>query len=399
VQNQTESIVRGERKYIVILVIAGLAYLANLFFEPREPDWSITFYYRDKIPYGTFALNYLLPDFLEGRPIHHSHLTFYEWMDSIPPLAGVMSFSIVFNPPREDVEALLRHVEQGGHAWIAAEYITGIFADTLGIYTTTHITEEFHLKSDSLSLTWTDTDTTSISGLFRKEHVRSYFTYEPDKDIRVLATDKENHAMMLHVRHGKGSFTLSSVPMIFTNINLLASCNSDFLAQCFSYMPAEHLYWTAYYQLGKQEIQSPLRFVLSQEPLRWAYYTAMGAVFLFMLFASRRTQRPIPVIHPPANTTLEFVRTIARLYLLRSDHKRIAEKRIAYYLETLRNRLLMPGLQPDENHVKVVSRKTGHPPEVVRQLFDLIRSVWNKERLTEKELKTLSQKLDELRIT
>jgi hypothetical protein len=173
--------------------------------------------------------------------------------------------------------------------------------------------------------------------------------------------------------------------------------STAYLAErCLTRLPSENVYWTEYYYRGRQEAASMLRYILMAEPLRWAYYTTIGAGFLYMLFAARRRQRAIPVIKPPANTTLEFVQTIGNLYFQTGDHKRIAEKRIAWLLEEWRTRLYMPGLQPTPEWAEPVSKKTGYSLTEIQGLFQTIQAIWQKPTLSEAELRNFSQKLDKL---
>jgi hypothetical protein len=41
--------------------------------------------------------------------------------------------------------------------------------------------------------------------------------------------------------------------------------------------------WTEYYHLGRMESTTPLRFILTNEPLRWGYYITYN--FHFNVYA------------------------------------------------------------------------------------------------------------------
>ena len=115
-----------------------------------------------------------------------------------------------------------------------------------------------------------------------------------------------------------------------------------------------------------------MRFILTTEPLRWAYYITLVALLVFMVFEMKRKQRIIPIIKPLANTTLDFVHTIGNLYYQRAEHKNIAEKRIHYFADQLRSRYWLTHIVFDENFVHTLTQKSGKPEEEVRALVNII---------------------------
>lgn len=390
---------KGERKYLFILGGVALAYLCVQMLAPRKHDWKVTFYHRDKDPYGTYVLDKLIPDIFPGKSIHHSNLTAYEWLDSIPENANFITFSIEFNPSKEDAEVMIGHVRQGGSLFISAEYFTGHFADTLNVATSRSLVPALNKEnavSDSILVKFSDSVSTPLMLKLLHNHAGAYFELPSTDSLEVLAYNDYHQPVFIRIRRGRGNIYLNTFPFAFTNINMLRENTAAFTERCLTYLPDENVFWTEYYHLGRLEAGSPIRYILSVAPLRWAYYIGAGTLLLYMVFAARRRQRAIPVVEPPSNTTLEFVQTIGNLYFRTADHKRIAEKRIAYFLENLRSRLHQPALQPLDDMVEVVSHKTGHPQQEVRQLFARIRDTWQKTELSENELKDLSEKLDKL---
>lgn len=392
---------KGEKKYLIILGGVALTYVILQMLAPRKHEWSVTLYHRDKDPYGTYVLDQLISGIFPGKSIYHSNLTAYEWLDSISEKANFITFSLQFEPPKEDVHALFKFVQRGGNVFLSAEYFSGHFADTLGIYTNNSVFPALsgdNIQPDSALLKFSDSISTPEKLKLLRAHAGSYFDLSAADSVEVLAYNEDLRPVFVRLRRGRGNFYLNTIPFAFTNINMLQGSNASFMERCLTYLPDENVFWTEYYHRGRQEVTSPIRYILSAEPLRWAYYITIGSLLLYMLFAARRRQRPVPVVKPPANSTLEFVQIIGNLYFRTADHKRIAEKRIAYFLENLRSRLHQPGFQPNDDMVETVSRKTGHSQEEVRQLFALIRNIWQKPVLSESELKNFSEKLDKLTI-
>jgi hypothetical protein len=141
-------------------------------------------------------------------------------------------------------------------------------------------------------------------------------------------------------------------------------------------------------------IRTPLRYVLSQEPLRWAYYLALSGVILFVVFNGRRRQRIIPVIPPKTNTTLEFVETVGRLYFQHGDHKNMAEKKIAHFLDYVRAHYYLKTDVFDQALCEKLAEKSGVEVEAVSALFKQIESIHAQPQISAAGLSELSRAIE-----
>jgi hypothetical protein len=210
----------------------------------------------------------------------------------------------------------------------------------------------------------------------------------------VVARNDYGYPVTIRIAVGKGNLVLNSTPLVFTNIYLLSDHNHEFAAGTLSFLPPEDVTWTEYYHLGRMEASTPLRFILANEPLRWAYYIAIFSILTFMLFELKRRQRIIPVIKPLANSTLDFVRTIGNLYLQSGDHKNIAEKKIQFFMDQLRTKHLLNTMVLDEAFIKALSKKTGKDEQETYDLVKTVNIVRSKEKISAEELMDLNQKME-----
>ncbi len=166
-------------------------------------------------------------------------------------------------------------------------------------------------------------------------------------------------------------------------------------ARTLSYLPVQDVYWTEYYQAGRMEASTPLRYVLSQPPLRWALYLLLVGLLLFMVLESRRKQRAIPVAQPPTNTTLEFVNTVSNLFLRTRDHHNIAEKKIHYFLDELRTRYRLDTSTLDDAFRAQLMHKSGKSEEEVNGLLTSIQHARQQQgSLSADALVQLSRRID-----
>lgn len=384
-------------KYILYLSVAFGIFIVVKLLSPKQYNWNVTFAHEDKNPYGAFAFSELLPGLFPNSKIVHSYKTLYEVKDSLGSSDNVVVISNRFSGSKEDCNALLGHVARGGFAFISAEYFLGHFKDTLGISTYDYFFKagEIFGKKDSASVKFVATSVDTVKEFFyRRDNIHNYFDEFDSTATTVIARNDYQLPITIRMKWGKGNLILNCTPLAFTNIYLLAKDNHEFASTTLSYLPVNNVTWTEYYQLGRMEVATPLRFILTNEPLSWAYYIAVIAVLLFMIFEMKRKQRIIPIIKPLANTTLEFVTTIGNLYFQRADHKNIAEKKILFFMDMIRTKFWINTAIMDETFVHALSAKTGQPEAEVKNLVKSIQTIRANAIISADELIALNKQLE-----
>lgn len=380
-------------KYILYITFAFGAFLLLKLSSPKQHNWTITYAADDKNPFGGYALNALARTHFSG-PLRHSFKTLYELKDSVKAGSGVLVVAEKFSPGEEDALALLDHIYEGGSAFISARHMNGPFADTLKLKLHNGFGSLLGGEdSSTLHLVATPLDTLRTYA-FEDKNIDNYFRNFDTTRTTVIAANEQYRPVTLRMKWGKGDIILNSTPLMFTNICLLSADNADFVSAQLSYLPASELTWTEYYQLGRREITTPLRFILLNEPLRWAYYIALFSLVVFMLFELKRRQRIIPVIPPLANTTLEFVSTIGDLYHQNGDHKNIAEKKITYFLEQVRTKYALNTNQLNDAFSMALAKKTGKEEVEVTALIRAVREMRARPGASAEQLIDLNSKLE-----
>ncbi|MBX2960987.1 MAG: hypothetical protein KF687_00670 [Cyclobacteriaceae bacterium] len=390
---------RKDWKYILYLSVALVIYLALKMLSPRNIDWTITYHRKDKNPYGTYALDQLIESVFSKGSLFQSNYTLYELYDTLQKPANFLSLSTTFAPGNEDTKALLKNIEKGGTAFIAAQYFWGDFADTLSVATSDYFFDssfsELFNRNDSTTMYYVNPLINhNTKYFFPRKNIHNYFNNVDSARTTIVAVNDLNLPVIVKITWGKGFLYLSSAPLTLTNVYLLHQQNAGFVSTALSHLPDRTTYWIEFYHLGRLEARTPLRFILSNEPLRWAYFISLFSILVFMIFESRRRQRIIPILKPLTNSSLEFIRTIGNLYFQSSDHKNIAEKRIAFFQEQLRTKygIQLHGL--NDAGIKVLSNKTGNSEIEVKKLLELMNRIHEKKQITENELKLFNDTLD-----
>ncbi|MEL7004536.1 MAG: DUF4350 domain-containing protein, partial [Bacteroidota bacterium] len=328
---------KGDTKYIVMLIGAALIFVAVKLLTPKPVDWTITFSHVDKNPFGSYLVNERLTDLFPGREILHNNQTIYELQDSAVSNLLVLSERLFL--PEEDTDALLTMVDSGANVFLAAGEFLGHIADTLEISAVDYffnkaVFSNFNI-GDTSKLTFVNKSLPQVNYEYARENTRNYFENFDSLKTTILAVNDLKRPVLIRLQKGKGNLFICSTPLAFTNNYLLLEDNSKFISTALSYLPDNDLVWTEYYQLGRMEPGTPLRVILLSEPLKWAFYLTLFTLIIFILFEAKRKQRIIPIITPLKNTTLEFIGTVSNLYFQKKDHKSIAEKRINFFLDKI----------------------------------------------------------------
>jgi hypothetical protein len=390
-------------RYIAYVAGAiGLFLLVKLT-SPKQYDWTVSLAHDDKNPFGALALYELLPTQFSKVDLKLSGQTFYEVKDSLVNNETVIILSSNFTGDKSDTDALLEYVAGGRTVFISAQYFWGHFSDTLNIATSdyffsdaTTITGQQDLLRDTATLRFANhrLDSTVLYS-YKRDNIHNYFESFDTTRTTVIAKNDHNKPVTIYVKWGKGNFILNSTPLVFSNIYLMSSAHTaEFAEKTFSYLPNKNIAWTEFYQLGRNESRTPLRFILTNEPLRWAYYITLGSIMLFMIFEAKRKQRTIPILKPLANTTLEFVSTLGNLYYQKGNHKNIAEKKIQFLMEQIRTKYWLQTSRIDDVFLTTLSSKSGQPLEDVLHLFRTIKSIQSSPVVTAGQLMELNQKIE-----
>jgi hypothetical protein len=128
--------------------------------------------------------------------------------------------------------------------------------------------------------------------------------------------------------------------------------------------------------------------------LRWAFYVTLSGLLLFIIFESKRKQRVIPLMAPPKNTTLEFVKTVGNLFYRTKNHKNIAHKKITYFLNHIRTHYRLDSSHFDEEFREKLEKKSGKPREQVDTVVALIQKLEQQTEVSKQELLALNQNID-----
>ncbi|HEY0108870.1 MAG TPA: DUF4350 domain-containing protein, partial [Fibrella sp.] len=294
-----------------------------------------------------------------------------------------------------DTRELLRYVARGNTTFLSAY----VFSDTLSRALGFRAVLKNPLEADStLRSNFVGPNLARKGGYnFRHDDGRNFLVVKKQNTgISVLARNARNEAIFLRIPHGKGAFYIHNLPIALTNYYLLFPATADYMAKAFSYLPAQPTYWDEYQKQGRfnENEKSLLRYIYKQPALTWAYFIGLVGLVLYALFAGKRTQRVIPVVELPKNTSLEFVKTVGRMYFQQNDHDNVARKKIQYFLADLRERHLMNTQILDIEFTETLARKSGVPLEETQDLVRILSQAQRAVSLSEYDLLTINAAIE-----
>lgn len=359
-------------KFIIPVSIVFVVLVIIKMFTPEPTDWSPSYSKNDKIPFGSYILYNQLSDLFPNKKIESTNLPFY----NITNEKKIENKNIViicnqFDPDELDAKILKKLLVNGNDVFVAANSIGKFIADSIKLSTN----YSFFGGFDSAYVNFSNPLLMRADNYrFTKGNYNHYFASFDTSKVVVLGTNDIGFANFLKVKIGKGDLFIHSVPNIFTNYNLLKA-EREYIIKCLSYLNIRDVIWDEYYKEVNKYQSTPIRYILSQPSLKWAYFTLIISLILFVIFRGRRDQRVIPVIKPLSNTTLEFVETVGNLYFRQSNHKNIADKKITYFLDFIRIKYSLKTLHLNDELAKQLSEKSAIDVIELRKLFKLLNLV------------------------
>lgn len=387
-----------------VLWIFGIALLGIVITElvrPKPIDWRASYISTDKIPFGGFVFFEEATSLFKNAEIEMIDKDPYVFLkDSTYTQNSAYIFvnDEVFFDERQ-AEEILKYVESGNTVFISSRSVSYILRDSIKVETTANyniLEEEIRPKFFSSSL-----KQDSLSAFKKGVYKASFVKIDTLKTTALGYYDSEKPMLeelnYIKVDYGKGAFLLHNLPEAFSNYYLLEG-NEQYAANVLSYIDADKIYWDEYLKSGRKVVESPMRFILDQAPLTWAYYVLIGGLLIFVLFKGKREQRIVEVMEPLENTSVEFTKTIGDLYFQHKDYSNIIAKKITYFSETLRSKYFLSTNDITEDFIKKLALKSGNTFEKTQELMHLIIHLKEKSVHSEADLLELNTQIEAFRL-
>ena len=351
------------RVYIFCILLFLLLVFLSEYRMPKHFRWEPTFSHNDKQPFGCYVLDSVLSaSLLQGYTVNRQ--TLYQ-LRNLKELHGILL--VADDMPemtKTDVKSVLSLAEKGHRLLLVTSSCGRLLEDTLRCHsylrgTTEPLVEYVKKGFRRDTVRWLGDDRYDCRAYCFYPQLLSHDLDIDSVSCRLLSaaqrllTDSDtvySHVKAVTFPIGKGSITWACTPLVFTNFGILDGNNYEYIFRLLSETAGLPVIRTeAYLPVVQEAEQTPLRFIISQRPLRWALYLSLLAIVLAMIFGFRRRQRVIPVVETPPNHLLEFVQLIGTLYFQRRDSREELLKQSNKYKKiwkkTTKNESLSPNFQ------------------------------------------------------
>jgi hypothetical protein len=378
--------------YLIVGAVLLILYTLIEYNRPKPTNWSPTYASNEKIPFGTFILFDRVKDLFQRSTISTRRQPIYNVLvDSNYKRTAYVIICNSIQPSEQDYEQLTRYIKAGNDVFIAAENFGNLFEDKLRTSVNNPL-----IAGNKEYVTFVNP---------RMDNERQYYVDRGainnnfDKldtlNTTVLGIDNDGTANFIRYKMGKGSLYLTVNPKLFTNYSLLKPQGARYAAYALSYLNNPNkIIWDEYYTQGSAVQASPMRVFLTNDTLRWAYYTALISLLIFVVYSIKRTQRIIPVIEPLKNSTIDFVNVVGQVYYEQRDNRDIAHKKIQYFLALLRDEYQLKTNKLDMEFTTALAQKMGLTPLFARDLVNYIIYINNQQRVTDSELLELNKLIE-----
>jgi hypothetical protein len=194
------------------------------------------------------------------------------------------------------------------------------------------------------------------------------------RGISPLGYQYGDRVNFLRMDEGKGHLYVHTVPLLFTNYFMTQPDKMEYASAVFSHLSGNNIIWDEISKMPFVDVEnpynSPLYYIMQQPALKAAWWMLIAAAILYIIFASKRTQRIIPVLEVKSNTSLEFLNVISSLHYQNPNHLDIARKKMKYFLYFIRARYGINTQSFTEEHVKRLAERSKVDIADIQVIYD-----------------------------
>jgi hypothetical protein len=401
---------------IKLLLVCGLAAIVALLMlftdvgsqnRTAEPtyvsaDWSKKYGLKDFEPKGLFLFSKFLKERIRGRGEIYP-LTNAQTIDSVVD-SGSMLFFIGENFALKDRELrdVIEKVEEGNTLFLSCEHMTQNVIDMLfDFYTMTYEYEPkttLHVLDEITPFRNNKEKSFSFNAVFQNDTItREWRVFDEitivGEDLQLITSIQKggDYPNFIVFKRGKGKIFLHTTPESLLNYQLLkkdGALHAKFILQAFP--KDQNAYWLDFAQLTrskeepnyddfsddkKDRDESYLQVLFSNANLRIGMLLAFLGCILFLIFRSKRQRPVIPLKQKARNTSVEFSRTVASIFLSRQNPHGLLQLQKKNFYDLIARYFFID--LNDTNSVRAIeslSQKANVPVDEIQKLLQLLET-------------------------
>jgi uncharacterized protein DUF4350 len=401
----------------LIWLVALTGLMASCDTGAKRMNKRVTLWRNDKIPYGTYVAYKNLDHIFPGASVVINKKSPDQYKSfSLKNLKNdddddgsyddkkttyiIITTDVI--PDENEAAALLGLVSRGQHVFISALRINENLLDSLHLKTA-YYSSSFN-TDDSLTVSVNNPETNdSMSFTYPGMAMDNFFVSVDSTITSILGRDRYGRPNFVKFSYeGGGDLYIHLAPATFTNFFLLHKNNKAYYDNVLSYLPqsSEVVRWDDYFRHHRsgndsgQSAKGLFGWLTKQPALASAMWLLLILMLIIYLFESKRKQRFIPIIQPLKNASVDFVKTIGRLYFQRHDNKNLAQKMTVHFQDHVRSQYGIRTALNDPEFEKRLAWKTGYDINALKDMLYYMNMLQDGYEVTDAGLLELNRKLE-----
>lgn len=390
--------------YLAAILLAVVLVFVIDAYRIKPLDWTPTYSLDKKNPLDLYVFNREIKTIIPEIRLKRVVVTSYEYLTSKQNNNQATYMVIQPDSQFSSDSILLDEVAKGSVLFYCSQDFPKSLTDTLGV--------EYADVDPQMSLKTVDKISLKLANkswgkrVLEVKPVQNTFSFVKlnEKTTTILGTETMPDGVempdFVRISFGKGFIYLHNQPQVFSNVALLdKNSSAEYVAHALSYLPQNvPVVWFVHGQSidpSAPVTDTPLSVVFRYPALRAAWLMMIYGLLLYILFNAKRRQRPIPIVKPLPNTTVEFVQTIGNLYRQQGSPANIVQKKIVYFLDRIRNTYYLDTSTLDERFAEKLQGKSGKSREQIDEILNFIIKFKEQKMAESKDLIYINKLIEE----
>jgi hypothetical protein len=220
-------------------------------------------------------------------------------------------------------------------------------------------------------------------------HFNSELELNRGRDLSIYGELEDYGPNFIGFQYGEGHIYLHCNPLAFSNHVLRTDSGFAYASSAMEGILNEHIVWDGYnrnFRYEESEYSPPrnrheegfLRFILDEPALRNAWYLLVFMALAYLIFGAKRVQKPIPVIHPQRNTSIDFAETMGAMYRMEGQHAKLSDLKMRLFKAHIRDKYAMRTKDANENlsaFIAKLSERSHVEPQIIRDIFEIYQII------------------------
>lgn len=369
---------------LVIVVLLGLLVFGGSSGDKEEmyTNWKTRFDFKSKEPQDLGILKSLIQKHTKDS------VFILDNINQLPQIknkekASFVFIGDVFYMPEKNFKKIAKYIDSGATMLLSYDQVNGSFYDHYfygGAYSLEY-NDKFYQWVGDTSLRYSSVyqnDTIYDDwALFNKDRIK-------DSNYRAYMF-AVNKPTAFYVKSGKGTVHFHANPRLFQNYQLITRNGYAHASAWLKWLPKNQNVIIMKFAvppvppdpaLGDADNDlmrdtSYLQFIIQNEALRNAFLFALGLIFLFLLFRTKRRENILSGVEATRNMSVVFVETLSSIYLAKNSPASVLKiMRRNFYAQMNRHFYIdLTRTEKQKENLERLIEKSGYPAEKINDIM------------------------------